>query len=83
MGLELGLELGYRKLEVEGDSELVIKQVVGHYEVNNEQLKILMKQVEAVLKQMEDIVIRHIPRDQNKIADELANMAMDAKTSDA
>ena len=47
------------------------------------QLKILMKQVEAVLKQMEDIVIRHIPRDQNKIADELANMAMDAKTSDA
>ncbi|QDZ19678.1 ribonuclease H-like protein [Chloropicon primus] len=82
MGLQLGLDLGHTKLEVEGDSELVINQVVGNYEVNNKKLKALMKKVVEVLEQMEDIVIRHIPRDQNKIADELANIAMDTMTGE-
>lgn len=82
MGLRLGLELGYTKLEVEGDSELVINQVMGHYEVNNKQLKRLMGEVVKALEQMEDIVIRHIPREQNKIADELANLAMDTMASE-
>ena len=82
MGLRLGLELGYTKLEVEGDSELVINQVMGHYEVNNKQLKRLMGEVVKALEQMEDIVIRHIPREKNKIADELANLAMDTMASE-
>ena len=77
LGLQLGLDLGFRKLQVEGDSELVINQVVGHYDVNNKELKLLMKKVVEVLEQMEDIVMRHIPREENKIADELANSAMD------
>ena len=55
---------------------------MGHYEVNNKQLKRLMGEVVKALEQMEDIVIRHIPREQNKIADELANLAMDTMASE-
>jgi ribonuclease HI len=80
LGLQMGLDLGYKKLEVEGDSLLVIQQVAGDWQVRSEKLALLLKKVVAVLDQMEDVVIRHIPRDQNKIADELANTAMDEKS---
>ena len=82
MGLQLGLDLGYKNLEVEGDSELVINQVCGNYEVKNKQLEALMSQVVEVLEQMENIIMRHIPRNENKMADELANIAMDSMSSD-
>ena len=81
MGLQLGLDLGYKKLEVEGDSELIINQVTGNYKVRSSQLAVLLKRVVGVLDEMEDIIIRHIPRNQNKIADELANEAMNLHES--
>ena len=77
LGLQMGLDLGHKKLEVEGDSLLVIHQVVGDWQVRSTALALLKERVVAVLDQMEDVVIRHIPRDENKIADQLANTAMD------
>lgn len=38
-----------------------------------------MDKVAAAICEMDDIVIRHIPRELNKIADQLANDAMDTR----
>jgi len=79
MGLNLGLQMGLKNLRVEGDSELVINQVTGHYKVRDQHLLSLRQKASEILEQMEDVVIAHIPRNENKIADALANQAMDTK----
>ena len=77
--MELGEKLGLTKLEIEGDSELIINQVTGLYKVRDASLSKLKDKVSDIANRMEDIIIRHIPRESNKIADQLANQAMDAK----
>jgi len=64
-------------LEVFMDSELLVRQMSGQYKVKNENLKIYHNNVRAELKYFEKVVFRHIPREKNARADELANIAMD------
>lgn len=79
MGLRLGIAKGITKMEVQGDSNLVVHQVTGKWAVKDEALRLLMDKVAAAICEMDDIVIRHIPRELNKIADQLANDAMDTR----
>ncbi len=59
------------------DSELVIKQITGIYRIQNEQLQQLFGLVRALLLKFKKYRLQHIPREQNSIADQLANQAMD------
>jgi uncharacterized repeat protein (TIGR04076 family) len=59
------------------DSELLVKQITGEYRVKSETLARLYEQVQFLLLKLPRWSIRHVRRDQNKRADELANMAMD------
>src|ERR1019366_10570831 len=75
--LEHARELGGKKLIVNSDSELMVKQLNGQYKVKNEGLRPLYQQAVALRKQFEAVTIKHIYRDQNSQADALCNEAMD------
>jgi ribonuclease HI len=77
--LEKAIDLGATQTTVRGDSELVIKQMKGQYRVRNENLKPLYQQAIAAAKQLGKVEYVHKLRDQNKLADKLANLAMDRK----
>jgi len=77
-GLELASELHAECIDIHSDSELVVKQITGEYRVKSADLQPLFQQVQRQLLKLDSWRIRHIPREQNKRADELANQAMDA-----
>lgn len=76
--LSAAARLGGRRLEVVSDSELLVRQINGEYRVKNEQLKGLYTEALGLLKPFERWRVRHVRREQNARADELANLAMDA-----
>jgi ribonuclease HI len=76
-GLEAALALGARRLEVRMDSELIVRQAIGRYRVKNPALIPLHNRVLALRSRFDEVVFRHVPRDQNKLADALANKALD------
>lgn len=64
-------------ITVFSDSQLLVRQVTGAYRVKNPGLARLFEQVQLLLLRIPCWNIRHIPREQNARADELANLAMD------
>lgn len=60
------------------DSELVVKQMKGEYRVKHEGLIPLKAKLDSILSGKK-VVFTHVPRSQNKIADRLANEAIDEK----
>ena len=74
--LEKAIKLGARQIELNLDSELIVRQVTGRYRVKNEALKPLFGRVEKLLGSLEGFSIRHVPRQQNQEADRLANSAL-------
>jgi ribonuclease HI len=75
--LEHAKELGGKKLLVNSDSELMVKQLNGQYKVKNEGLRPLYDRAVALRRQFDSVVIKHIYRDNNSQADALCNEAMD------
>ncbi len=67
------------KIEFFLDSDLVVSQLSGRFKVKNENLRSLyfeMKELENSAHA--EIKYSHIPREKNKEADKLVNMALDA-----
>jgi ribonuclease HI len=78
-GLENALALGVSQLTVFADSELLVKQINGVYRVKNEGLKPLFLEALTLLRQFTKFEVKHVRREDNKAADEMANLAMDAR----
>ena len=78
-GLAAALALGAKSLQVRADSELVVRQINGQYRVKSPDLKPLYQQAIGLMKQIGNVQIAHVYREGNTRADELANMAMDAR----
>lgn len=80
-GLIWATRLDLVKLTVYGDSELVIRQMTGQYKVKEPRLRYLHSKVKALLEQHSDLVVEfhHVPREDNKVADMLAQMAIDTR----
>jgi queuosine biosynthesis protein QueD len=78
-GLRNARALDVRKIDVRADSELLVKQLRGEYRVKNEGIKPLFAEARRLLEGFESSTIKHVPREQNSAADELANAAMDTK----
>ena len=76
MGLHKAVELNIDILHVQGDSQLILNQVYGNWNVKNETLKQLHSSAIIYNNQIEKITYEHIRRKYNKRADELANLAM-------
>lgn len=55
-----------------GDSQLVIRQMTGEYKCKDFHLRKLFVEAKQLEKQFVDLEFRHVPREENSLADELA-----------
>ena len=77
-GLEAAREFPARRVNVRGDSMLVLKQVEGAWRVKQAHLRPLLDEVRALLAGYEHVDLAHVRREQNVDADLLVNAALDA-----
>jgi ribonuclease HI len=77
LGLEALLRLGKKRIRVQSDSQLLVRQLNGEYRVKDEKLKALFQKAMALLRQFDGYRILHVPRELNKLADRLANKGID------
>jgi len=65
-------------IEIKMDSELVARQIKGEYQVKEPTLFPLYIAIHNfIVKEKPSMVITHIPREENKEADKLANLGVD------
>ena len=77
-----GERLRDMEVEVRMDSELVVRQMQGRYKVKEPSLKERFGRVaELKLSHAPNLVFVHVPREQNRRADELVNEAIDSATT--
>jgi ribonuclease HI len=77
LGLRRAQEMGAREVEVRADSQLMIRQLGGQYAVRNAALKPLHAEALRLLRGFARFDLQHIPREQNSLADEMSNRAID------
>ena len=70
------VRLGAGEVDIKSDSELVVKQLKGRYRVKKATLRPLYQEVVKLVGSLEAFSITHIPREQNREADRLANRAL-------
>ena len=75
--LEWMLTHGHARLKIVSDSELMVKQIQGKYKVNSPDLRPLWEEARRRIAKLERFEISHALRHKNKVADRLANEAMD------
>jgi probable phosphoglycerate mutase len=78
--LEYALSHGHPRLRVVADSELMVKQMKGQYQVKSPDLRPLWEEAKRRAARLERFEIQHVLRGKNKRADALANQAMDRGT---
>ncbi len=81
-GLKKAISLGFQQVSVQSDSELLVNQVQGKYRVKNAGLRPLYSEVVKLACSLIAFEINSIPREQNREADKLANLALDGKGTD-
>jgi ribonuclease HI len=83
MGLLLGLrrarELSVREVEVFADSELMLRQLGGRYQVKSASLRPLYEEALSLFNDFERVKLVHVPREMNRAADEMSNRAIDER----
>jgi ribonuclease HI len=77
LGLRLSIKYNAKKILFKSDSELMVKQIKGEYKVKNTQLKLLFAEVKDLFKKLPNWEIMHVPREENKEADLLANKGVE------
>ena len=75
-GLQMALNMKISYLEVYGNSKLVINQLLTHYEVKHEGGLIPYFQMATrLIEKFNRVSLEHIPKNKNRMADALANLA--------
>lgn len=77
--LDLAGQIGVLHAQIHSDSELLVKQILGQYRVKSADLQPLFEQAQQRLLKLDQWQITHVRREKNQRADELANLAMDAR----
>jgi ribonuclease HI len=75
--LDYATSHGIRALRIRSDSELLVRQMQGRYKVKSADLKPLHERASKLARQLEYFIIEHVPREMNRDADGLANVALD------
>jgi ribonuclease HI len=75
--LEWAVAEGVEELEVRTDSLLMASQMKGKWKVKNAVLRGLHLEARAMVGELRGFAIRHVPREENRKADRLANRALD------
>lgn len=62
------------------DSQLIARQASGEYRIKTESIRELFARVKHIEDQLEiPVTYTHVPREQNKLADSMVNLALDHK----
>jgi ribonuclease HI len=77
LALSEAKKLEAREIELNLDSELAVKQLNREYKVKNPELAKLFVKVFNLAQSFKKVTYSHVPREMNKLADQLANEAMD------
>ena len=72
LGPEILIEKGIKNLKIIRDSQLVIKQVSKEYKCANENLMGYLSLALRLLDEFDNVIVRHIPREENFEANEFA-----------
>jgi ribonuclease HI len=75
--LEAAIELHADEITLRMDSLLVVRQFEGRFRVKNAKLIPLHKRLTDLRTRFARIRLEHVPREKNKVADSLANQALD------
>jgi ribonuclease HI len=81
MTLRRAKELGFERVTVHMDSELIVRQLNGLYRVKDPKMLELYSEVRRLLREFSDWKAVHVPRSENKHADELVNAVLDARAA--
>jgi ribonuclease HI len=77
LALEEALLQGANHVDLRMDSQLVARQITGRYRVKHPDLKPIHAQVMSLLSRFAGYSVGHVPRELNKEADRLSNVAID------
>lgn len=77
--LEEVVQFAAQPITICSDSELLVRQVLGEYRVKSPTLAELFGRAQRLLLRLPQWQIQHVPRERNRRADELANLAMDRR----
>jgi ribonuclease HI len=77
LALQRARELGYERASIRMDSELIVRQLNGIYKVKDPKMRELYGQAVRALRGFTDWNVVHVPRSENKRADELVNEVLD------
>jgi ribonuclease HI len=74
-GLRISVETGIKRLDVRGDSQLVIDQVMKNASCHDDKMEAYCNVVRALKDRFYGIELNHVPHRHNEEADELAKIA--------
>jgi ribonuclease HI len=73
-GLEVASEQGCTEVEARGDSQLVVRQVTGDWQTNEEHLRELRDRARELANEFETFEILWVDREENRVADGLVEV---------
>jgi ribonuclease HI len=73
-GLRISVETGIKRLDVRGDSQLVIDQVMKNASCHDDKMEAYCNALQALEDKFYGIELNHVPRRYNEEADELAKI---------
>ena len=73
-GLRIAIELGIRRLDIRGDSQLVVNQVMKESSCHNAKMVSYYREVRQLEDKFKGLELNHISRRLNEMADALAKM---------
>jgi ribonuclease HI len=79
IGLKAAIEIAPQSVLIRMDSELVVRQMNGVYKVKNPALLPLYLEAAELAREVPNLTIVHVRREQNPGADAVANLAIDGR----
>ena len=74
-GLCIAIELGIRRLDIRGDSQLIVNQVMKESSCHDARMTTYWQEVRRLEDKFDGLELNHIPRRLNEAADALAKAA--------
>ena len=76
-GIERALSLGLKSVQFVSDSLMVVNQLSGVMKPKNPDILPTFNAIQKLLENFEAVSFTHVPREENQVADEEANLAID------
>jgi ribonuclease HI len=80
MAMSMALRLGVKHLRIRMDSRLVVEQVLGSWKVKEPSLVPYVARARDLAQRFDGVEIKHVPREENVVADALVTALLDDHT---